>query len=617
MVGVGGIAMRGLVRPTYALLTLVAAVVGVTGVAHATVPAYGGCDTWVAPAGGDWANAAMWSAGVPDSLVDVCITLPGAYTVTLEANANVHSLTVGALSAAQPTLLLAAHTGTYVDLVVDGVLTNSGTVETSGNTGIDAAVHNTGTIYIGAATGTSWDEPEREWTNNGSFVVGPDGWFDIGNATRFVDAVGGTVTVSPTGNFAVQDGTFVLDGGTETGKPIGIAGDSPGTIIDNSDGPAAFEFDEYGDFYGNLAAGQTLSAYGGACCETGVGMGANVTNAGLITITGEYRSSAALVFGSLVNTGRIVLYDTSQYSLAGLYGELTNEGSIDVETRYAAFSGGPFLGTPSRLTNRGTIYGSGRLTATNADIDNQRGTISANLVVRKGIFHERAGRTYRSVRLAASILDLEGTGASSFTFTSSGELVGNVAPKQQITIAGRGTSFVHAYAGLTNAGSITLATTGAAGRAGLVWNSRLTNTGTITSGSSSVGYNGGVGVLRGQGILNEGTVRIMMPTEATSLSNVGTLHIAAGRTLTIPNGSFYQVYFATLAIGVRGTHAGRIVAGQDAEVAGTLAMTGTPAPGATYTVVGPTAHLYYTFNTVTPARFIAKYTPTEVDVTAS
>ncbi len=95
---------------TISLLTLL----GSTAAAQAT-----GCsgDTWYGPGSnhsegtsGAWGDATNWSAGVPESTTQVCITLPGTYTVSLKpyfgANARVdvgsaESLTVGAGSGTQ------------------------------------------------------------------------------------------------------------------------------------------------------------------------------------------------------------------------------------------------------------------------------------------------------------------------------------------------------------------------------------------------------------------------------------------------------------------------------------------------------------------------------------
>ena len=57
---------------------------------------YAQCTTeWTNAAGGNWTNAANWSAGVPGAADDACIILDATYTVTLAVNATVNSLTLG------------------------------------------------------------------------------------------------------------------------------------------------------------------------------------------------------------------------------------------------------------------------------------------------------------------------------------------------------------------------------------------------------------------------------------------------------------------------------------------------------------------------------------------
>jgi len=79
------------------------------GVAVAAVPGHAsgqtvGCDTWIA-ADGNFSTPTNWSSGaVPTSADDACITDAGVtstYTVILDSDASVHSLTIGAASGTQ------------------------------------------------------------------------------------------------------------------------------------------------------------------------------------------------------------------------------------------------------------------------------------------------------------------------------------------------------------------------------------------------------------------------------------------------------------------------------------------------------------------------------------
>src|SRR5262245_58127283 len=59
-------------------------------------PASAATVSWLTAGGGNWNVATNWSGGaVPATNDDVLITLAGTYTVTLNANASIKSLTLG------------------------------------------------------------------------------------------------------------------------------------------------------------------------------------------------------------------------------------------------------------------------------------------------------------------------------------------------------------------------------------------------------------------------------------------------------------------------------------------------------------------------------------------
>jgi hypothetical protein len=83
-------------------------------------------DSWKSGVSGDWSASANWTAGVPAGNSDVCITVPGTYTVTLapwsvgtaDPNHNgdaVNSLTLGAASGAGTQTLDIAGQGSQSD----------------------------------------------------------------------------------------------------------------------------------------------------------------------------------------------------------------------------------------------------------------------------------------------------------------------------------------------------------------------------------------------------------------------------------------------------------------------------------------------------------------------
>src|SRR5580700_7639757 len=127
------------------LLVVCLVVVGSVGVWAA---AAGACtDSWKSAVSGSWSTAADWSSGsVPTNSDDVCITVPGTYTVTFapyagNAGGTVHSLALGGSSGAQ-TLDISGQasvsTGNETENVTGLTLTTGGTINPTGTLVLDA-----------------------------------------------------------------------------------------------------------------------------------------------------------------------------------------------------------------------------------------------------------------------------------------------------------------------------------------------------------------------------------------------------------------------------------------------------------------------------------------------
>jgi hypothetical protein len=119
-----------------------------TFVAGASARTQSGCtDSWAAASSGSWGTASAWSAGrVPTTTDNVCITLPGTYTVTIApigsaAGQSVASLTLGATSGTQ-TLDVSGEssisTSNETQNTTALVLMNGGTISSSGMVILDA-----------------------------------------------------------------------------------------------------------------------------------------------------------------------------------------------------------------------------------------------------------------------------------------------------------------------------------------------------------------------------------------------------------------------------------------------------------------------------------------------
>lgn len=659
--------MRRVVGFAVAAGTVVITSIAGMGVASARgVHPNAGCDTWKNASSGNWNVASNWSAGVPDDTTDVCINLSGAYTVSVTDFENANSVSLGAAIGTQPTLSISSSStngsagltvtadmsnlatitttstgsgnpGNFTELYVQGTLTNAGTISTSAGTShstsyLEGSVVNNGTVSVGGATID--DETPAEFDNAGALTIAASQTFTLTNSpNEFVDS--GTVTNN--GTFSAQNSSqFTLTGGgTVTGNPITAQN---ATVNDKGTGAAGFEFTNSGTFTGSVSTGQSLTiASVTGNNGTDVSAPASFTNNGTILLTsigsihGSSEESSLLWNGTLTNssTGTITLADGAVSDYRYLQGNLYNSGVIDVQGALGDYLPNGTAG--GLLTNRKTLKvdSGGGLEVNNATITNgTSGVVTANgsLVLNDSVFEQQQGHaTVGSVELTnGSTLDLEGTGAGKFTFTSFGYLDGDVAANQTVTIAGvtaTNSTAVQATGSFTNAGTITLtsqgASSGAAEDAELDWPGRLTNTGTI---SATAGASGGNRYLQGAFLDNSGTLSAAVTLQDTvsgaRWTNSGTVNVSANRQLSLTDGTYVQTSAGTFNTTVNATKAGAIVPGRRANIDGALTVSGTPASGHTYTVLGPTTAYSGTFASVT-AGYTPNYLATKVTITAA
>jgi hypothetical protein len=361
-------------RLALSLTLSLAALLFSTAAAQAVV-----CDTWYGPGSnhaegtsGAWGEASNWSTGVPESKTEVCITLPGTYTVSLKpyfgANARVdvgsaESLTIGAGSGSQTLKVVGENwnalgdeenqTGLYVNydmkIATGGVLILDATEGVSeggkgapggGNAFVEEDVLNQpghpfineGTI-VAESSSSRWTdgmhihslanhgslqatsplkiESDESSTSTGAITTSLDGTLNMYNFTAFTNE--GSVTNS---------GTFIVNGYPAKGKWIqGTKGSIGGNPV-------------------------VIESGGGLEESPGSGPGSFTMGAG----------GAAYLLGTIPKGQTITLADaTGQTSLYLGNGTLVNEGTLHIDLPAGDESNTNI--EEGSIVNKGTIYG--------------------------------------------------------------------------------------------------------------------------------------------------------------------------------------------------------------------------------------------------------------------
>ena len=272
-------------------------------------------DTWIGLSGGNWSTAADWSTGAVPGPSDVaCITKAGAssYTVVLKSGTNVAGLMVGAPSGTtKQTLEVEADGGTlYLDLngpstvnqkgvlvmtsagwttelAGTGSLDNYGQLETVTGAGggrefyLDIVNEPGGKMSIGSGAGAT-DQRESSLTNEGTLTVQAGSYFDFdpqGNGA-FTQAGG---TIANKGTLEVDYSTITQSGGTETGNPIEMYGDT----LNDSAGPGGYTVLANSTLSGKIPRGQTVTVDGNSSTGVTLLISGNVANHGTFVMTSD------------------------------------------------------------------------------------------------------------------------------------------------------------------------------------------------------------------------------------------------------------------------------------------------------------------------------------------
>ena len=543
--------------------------------------------SWALPVDGTWTDAARWSpAGVPGPTDDVCITLAGTYTVTLNGGRSIRSLTLGDAAnagvqtlwiqgtAAQAALLtsssgitswgsmrLESTGGAQASglSLVSGVLTNWGTLEVSTGSGgsrqVSASLVNHGRVVLG--TSTQFQKNLGVYTNDGVFAVTPGNLLTIIGLSQTFNQNGGTLSL---GGLELTSATFNFNGGSIAGTPVLL--NAALNIGPGSTGTASFSMRGSSPLSGDVAAGQRVLVHGTTASRAILTAATGFTNAGNITL--ESLSGTASVAdltvasGILTNLGTIDIQPGAG-GFRTVSASLANRGTVNVNTRTTLSKQS---GTYSNEGAFNVLPGSVLTIAGQSQVFNQSGgTLSAggSFDGTSMSFAFNGGAVNGTPVLNNSALIL-GAGAGAGSFSLRGEigntLSGNISPAQTVRV--NGTAATHAVltaaAGFTNAGTIVLENLSGGPVSTLrVSAGVLTNTGTLIFSPGS----GGLRKLEAD-LANEGTINVdadtILAKPGAVYTNRGTVNVSASpaaQTLNVLGGTFTQLPGGSLAGGGR------------------------------------------------------------------
>jgi uncharacterized repeat protein (TIGR01451 family) len=539
---------------------------------------------WINPAGGLWSDAANWSNGVVPGPSDIAfITLSGNYTVLVDRSVSVGTLTLGGASG-NPTLwiqgnsssnttftvnndftsnatlrLESQNTGTLSGLVVNGLLTNTGTINVEPGSGgvrrLEASFNNLGLLNVNA--GLTLSKLNGVYRNEGEVRIATGQKLTVSSQGQVFNHNNGSIAGN--GFVEIAGAVFNFNGGTVTGASPVIS-DSTLNIGPGSTGAAAFILRGASPrLSGNIAAGQTVWIRGDASANTTAVAADGFTNAGTLRLESQSigtTSNLTVTNGVLVNTGVIEVNAGSGGSRV-FNGNFDNQGTIHMNQDFTLVKAG------------GTYVNQGQI----------RIAVSRRLLIngQNQLFRQNGGS-----------LEVNGTfelTSSTFTFNS-GTLTGSPVLVSDSTLSfgppstGTGTFILRGsspkLSGDIPAGATVWIRGDSSANTTAVAANGFTNAGTLRLESQSIGTTSNLTVTTGA-LVNTGVIEVNLGSGGSrefngNLDNRGLLKVSANFTLLKPSGGHRNEGQVQIAAGRR-----LLVNGQSqvlTQAAGTLEVTG-------------------------------------------
>ena len=332
-------------------------------------------------------NAADWTAGVPTSTQNVCITASGTYTVTLTGPVTVASLTLGGGSNGQTLAISTSHT-TGASITLNGDSTNSATLE---ETDSDSAGAGSAEAQILIGNGATL-------TNSGTRMISDPGAAGQGtraidghnSASTLVNASSGTITVNQDLEIdSTQNGLFTTSGNITIASGEKLLVDPAGSVVGGNPPATSAELDidggtitDHGTFEQGVsetashASGAALAVNGGTITGgplivvggtdtdiAGTGVGASFSDAGSGTyiFVGSSSANATTLGGTIGANQTVVLSANAANGNVPMQvnSNVTNDGTLELTDSDTSGTNQNMaeikVGSGDTLTNDGTI----------------------------------------------------------------------------------------------------------------------------------------------------------------------------------------------------------------------------------------------------------------------
>ncbi|HEX7335982.1 MAG TPA: hypothetical protein VF252_02140 [Gemmatimonadales bacterium] len=486
---------------------------------------------WINPAGGNWSVPANWSTGaVPTSDQTALIDLAGTYTVTLDVNATVNRLSLGAASGVQS--LTTANSRTLAILTSGTVLgtgrlnVNNSTINGPGaiTVDVDGVMNLSGTNTINAPLVNAG----KLFNFNFSALNG--GLSTERGSLLEVQSVGFGGAALTVGSGFTNNGTIRITAIVANGSSLIVNG----TLTNAVDGKINIL---------GTAGGRTLTAQLDNRGELNVGLpltisrvGADHTNSGTINVAGgNLLVTDGGATASVTNTGRITVADGRIWSLNNMGSftqasgaTLDGPGAMSLSGTTAVF-GTAFTLTSLSLSGVTANFATDITTATLALAVNNS-TINGPVTLTNGV-----GKTLTLTGTVVinTALANAGTIVIQNSTTLNGSVTTEAGSELEVRSVGFGGALLTLASGFTNNGLLELTATVSNGCA-------LTVNGTLTNAAPISGASGGTitvsGVAGGRTITaqldNQGTFNVGLPLTinrgSADHTNSGTINVTGG-----------------------------------------------------------------------------------------